>query len=181
MSEPSPRARRIVAALTESLPGLLASPLEAMLAELDGDYGRRAGQATLAAARDNWVESRRRLAEARALLAATFFEGLRREALSLMDPAAPQVARTTAPVQRQLSLVDEEVLDEEGRLGAIADRHAHRASLPLLLLGQRFGVLLGRPPQDAAVLPVGPRAFGRALSGAARRAGLSLEARVALY
>ena len=67
------------------------------------------------------------------------------------------------------------------RLGGIANRHEHRASLSLLLLGQRFGVLLGRPPLDAAVLPVGPQAFGRALAGAARRAGLSLEARVALY
>jgi hypothetical protein len=182
MNEPSPRARRIVAKLTDSLPGLLAAPLAAMLAELDDDYARRAGQAGLGAARDNWVESRRRLAEGRALLAATFFEGLRREALALMDPAAPQVVvASPPPLQRTLSLVDEEVLDEEGRLGAIADRHTHRASLPLLLLGQRFGVLLGRPPQDAAVLPVGPRAFGRALSGAARRAGLSLEARIALY
>jgi hypothetical protein len=181
MSEPSPRARRIVAALTDSLPGLLAVPLDAMLAALDAEYARRAGGAGPGAARDAWIESRRRLAEGRAVLVATFFEGLRREALALMDPRAPQVASVSPPLQRRLTLVDEEELDEEGRLGAIADRHAHRASLPLLLLGQRFGVLLGRPPQDAAVLPVGPRAFGRALSGAARRAGLSLDARVALY
>jgi hypothetical protein len=170
MSEPSPRARRIVAALTDSLRGLLASPLDAMLAGLDADYARRAGDAGPGATRDAWIESRRRLAEGRAVLVATFFEGLRREALALMDPRAPQVAAPVSPpLQRRLTLVDEEELDEEGRLGAIADRHAHRASLPLLLLGQRFGVLLGRPPQDAAVLPVGPRAFGRALSGAARR------------
>lgn len=182
MSEPSPRARRIVAALTDSLPGLLGAPLEAMLSALDADYARRAGEVGPGAARDAWIESRRRLAEGRAVLVATFFEGLRREALALMDPRAPQVVASVSPQpQRRLTLVDEEELDEEGRLGAIADRHAHRASLPLLLLGQRFGVLLGRPPQDAAVLPVGPRAFGRALSGAARRAGLSLDARVALY
>lgn len=182
MSEPSARARRIVAALIDSLPALLGQPLEAMLVELDDHYARRALQAGLGASRDAWVESRRRLAEGRALLGATFFEGLKREALALMDPRAPQPAAAAAlPGQRQLSLVDAEVLDEEGRLGAIADRHEHRASLPLLLLGQRFGVLLGRPPQDAAALPVGPQAFGRALAGAARRAGLSLEARIALY
>jgi hypothetical protein len=149
-----------------------------MLGELDAEYARRA---RMGSGREPWVESRRRLAEGRAVLAATFFEGLRREALALMDPRAPQTVAVKPSPKRELALLDEEVIDEEGRLGAIADRHAHRASLPLLLLGQRFGVLLGRPPQDAAMLPVGPRAFGSALSGAARRAGLSLEARVALY
>ncbi len=182
MSEPSARARRIVADLVDSLPALLAQPLDAMLVELDDHYARRVLQAGLGASRDAWIESRRRLAEGRALFAATFFEGLKREALALMDPRAPQpTVAPAAPAQRRLSLVDADVLDEEGRLGAIGARHEHRASLPLLLLGQRFGVLLGRPPQDAAVLPVGPQAFGRALAGAARRAGLSLEARIALY
>ena len=181
MNDPSPRARRIVGELTDSLPGLLGPPLEAMLAELDADYARRATDAGTGVARDAWLESRRRLAEGRGLLSATFFEGLRREALALMDPRAPQTVIAGVPEQRQLSLVDEDAIDEEGRLGGIASRHESRASLSLLLLGQRFGVLLGRPPQDAAVLPVGPHAFGRALAGAARRAGLSLEARVALY
>jgi hypothetical protein len=183
MSEPSPRARRIVAGLTDSLPGLLGPALDTMLGDLDDDYARRAVAAGLGASRDAWLESRRRLAGSRALFASTFFEGLRREALALMDPRAPQtvVPPATPAVQRRLALVDEDVLDEEARLGAIATRHEHRASLSLLLLGQRFGVLLGRPPQDAAVLPVGPHAFGRSLAGAARRTGLSLEARIALY
>lgn len=181
MPQPSPRARRIVAGLTDSLPVLLGPALDAMLAELDDDYARRASAAGLGVSREAWIESRRRLAEGRALLATTFFGGLRRETLALMDPRAPQTVVAPGPLQRRLSLVDEEEMDEEGRLGGIASRHEHRASLSLLLLGQRFGVLLGRPPVDTAALPVGPQAFGRALAGAARRAGLSLEARIALY
>lgn len=181
MSEPSARARRIAAALADSLPGLLEPPLDAMLAELDEDYARRAAEAGQGVSRDAWMESRRRLAQGRALFTATFFEGLRRESLALMDPRAPQTVVAAPRLKRELALVDEDVLDEEGRLGAIANRHEHRASLSLLLLGQRFGVLLGRPPQDAATLPVGPQAFGRALAGAARRTGLSLDARIALY
>jgi hypothetical protein len=184
MSEPSPRARRIVAELTDSLPRLLGTGLEALLLELDAEYARRIAQAGQGAARDGWVEARRRLAEGRAVFSAAFFEGLRRESLALLDPRAPQPAPldgAAPPAQRRLALVDEEVLDEEGALGAIATRHEHRASLSLLLLGQRFGVLLGRPPQDAAARPVGPQAFGRALAGAARRTGLALEARIALY
>lgn len=184
MNEPSPRARRIVAELTDSLPQALGTALDALLLELDAEYARRIAQAGSGAARDGWVESRRRLAEGRAVFAAAFFEGLRRESLALLDPRAPQPASADGaapPAQRRLALVDEDVLDEEGALGAIATRHEHRASLSLLLLGQRFGVMLGRPPQDASALPVGPQAFGRALAGAARRAGLSLEARIALY
>jgi hypothetical protein len=184
MNEPSPRARRIVAELTDSLPQMLGTALDALLLELDAEYASRITQAATGVARDGWVESRRRLAEGRTVFAAAFFEGLRRESLALLDPRAPQPASpegAAPPVQRRLALVDEEVLEEEGALGAIATRHEHRASLSLLLLGQRFGVMLGRPPQDASALPVGPQAFGRALAGAARRAGLSLEARIALY
>jgi hypothetical protein len=184
MNEPSPRARRIVTELTDALPQALGTALDALLLELDAEYARRIAQAATGAARDGWVESRRRLAEGRAVFAAAFFEGLRRESLALLDPRAPQPASlegAAPPAQRRLTLVDEDVLDEEGTLGAIATRHEHRASLSLLLLGQRFGVMLGRPPQDAASLPVGPQAFGRALAGAARRAGLSLDARIALY
>jgi hypothetical protein len=184
MNTPSPRACRIVAELADSLPQVLGTALDALLLELDAEYAARIAQAAPGAARDGWVESRRRLAEGRAVFAAAFFEGLRRESLALLDPRAPPpppLEGAGPPAQRQLALVDEDVLDEEGTLGAIATRHEHRASLSLLLLGQRFGVMLGRPPQDAASLPVGPQAFGRALAGAARRAGLSLDARIALY
>ncbi len=185
MNTPSPRACRIVAELADSLPLVLGTALDALLVELDADYARRIAQAAPGAARDGWVESSRRLAEGRAVLAAAFFEALRRESLALLDPRAPPPSAhhdgAAPPAQRQLTLVDEDVLDEEGTLGAIATRHEHRASLALLLLGQRFGVMLGRPPLDASALPVGPQAFGRALAGAARRAGLPLDARIALY
>jgi hypothetical protein len=184
MDTPSPRACRIVAELADSLPQVLGTALDALLLELDAEYAARIAQAAPGAARDGWVESRRRLAEGRAVFAAAFFEGLRRESLALLDPRAPPpppLEGAGPPAQRQLALVDEDVLDEEGTLGAIATRHEHRASLALLLLGQRFGVMLGRPPQDASALPIGPQAFGRALAGAARRAGLPLEGRIVLY
>src|SRR5690606_873817 len=85
------------------------------------------------------------------------------------------------PAAKTLRLVDEDDIDEEGTLSAIGARHAHRASLPLLLLGQRFGVLLGSPPLLGPALPVGPHALGSAIGGAARRIGLCVEARAALY
>ena len=182
MTEPSPRARRIVAELIDTLPKLLAPAIDALVQELDDDYARR-GQSTAsgAATREAWIEARRRLAEGRAVFAPVFFDALRREALALLDPDAPRTHVAGDGRPAGLALLDDDVVDEDGALAAIATRHEYRASLPLLLLGQRFGVLLGQPPQDAATLPVGPQAFGRALAGAARRAGLPLDARMALY
>jgi hypothetical protein len=184
MKELPSRARRIVAGLLESLPGLLGTSVEAMLVELDAEYARRIARGDPGLERDAWIESRRRLAEGRAVFTAAFFEGLQRGFLELTDPRAPDIAHAASgspPAQRTLSLLDEETVDEEGMLAAIASRHEHRASLSLLLLGQRFGVLLAQPPQQASALPVGPQAFGRAIAGAGRRTGLSLDARMALY
>lgn len=80
-----------------------------------------------------------------------------------------------------LRLQDADSVDEEAALASIARRHASRASFPLLLLGQRFGVLFARPAMNAEALPVGPRAFCRALCDAATHIGLCAHTRVALY
>ena len=80
-----------------------------------------------------------------------------------------------------LRLQDADSVDEEAALASIARRHASRASFPLLLLGQRFGVLFARPAMDAEGLPVGPRAFCRALCDAATHVGLCAHARMSLY
>src|SRR3546814_11801857 len=60
------------------------------------------------------------------------------------------------PATSTLRLLDDDTLDEGGALAAIATRPEHRASPPLLLLGQRLGVLLGAPPLPGVALPGGP-------------------------
>ncbi len=84
------------------------------------------------------------------------------------------------PSASGLQLLDDDAIDEEGTLAAIATRHEHRASLALLLSGQRFGVMLGSPPLLGAALPVGPHALGNAMAVAARRIGLCAHARMTL-
>ena len=54
-----------------------------------------------------------------------------------------------------LRLIEDHELDEGSVLRAIASRHESRTSLPLHLLGQRFGVLAGAPAYDAERLPIG--------------------------
>jgi hypothetical protein len=57
-------------------------------------------------------------------------------------------------------------MDEVSVLTEMANRAELRNSLPLYLLGQRFGVLAGRPALDAEHLPLGPPALCRMLRSA---------------
>ena len=80
-----------------------------------------------------------------------------------------------------LRLLEPEIAEEEAAIAAMARRHASRASLPLMLLGQRFGVLFGTPAMTATNLPVGPHAFCQALGEAVERVGVCSHVRMALY
>ena len=130
----------------------------------------------------DWMASREALARRGELFFPAFIASLRQGCLAAFDHSPPQ--KPTGPfrdLSQPLGLVDEETIDEDSVLAGLAARHEARASHPLMLLSQRFSVLLERPPLPASALPVGPHAFGRALQFAARETGLPLHARVALY
>lgn len=74
-------------------------------------------------------------------------------------------------------LLDEEEASEDSVLRAMAVRQQVRASLPLQLLGQRFGVLAGAPAFDAKRVPVGLQQLGRLLQEASAVVQLGPEAR----
>src|SRR5690606_22679958 len=80
-----------------------------------------------------------------------------------------------------LSLVEDEVMDEGAVLREVATRQESRAALPLHLLGQRFGVLAGSPAFDAERIPLGPRALCRAMRDASQTLQVPYEARLLLY
>jgi len=82
---------------------------------------------------------------------------------------------------RNLSLVDDQDLDEESVLRDISMRLEARASLPLHLLGQRFGVLAGCAAFDAERIPVGPRAFAQALRESSKALQIGPDARLLLF
>lgn len=96
-------------------------------------------------------------------------------------PLAADGDATRPEAKPELSLVELDAAEEDATLAAIARRLRSSASLPLLLLAQRFGVLLARPPVPAMELPLGPRAFCDALAAAAASLGLCPHARLALY
>ena len=97
--------------------------------------------------------------------------------------AASRPALTPAPMVnfRNLSLVDESVMDEGGVLHAIASRQESRANLVLHLLGQRFGVLAAAPAFDSERIPLGPQALCRAIRHATESVQLDHGARLLFY
>ena len=130
----------------------------------------------------DWMDSRQALARHGDRFFTAFIERLRQGCLDAYDHTPPAPPESPFRERSQpLSLLDAEIVDEDGTLAGIAARHESRASHSLMLLGQRFAVLLERPPLSASELPIGPHAFGRALQHAARQTGLQLHSRMALY
>ena len=181
MDELSPRARRTALEVLDLFGTLLRPELAVLLDRLQVDLAASPATAGARASRDCCIESLKILRSRRNEFFPAFVHALHRgwaEGLgAVRSPGMATINAASMPLQ----LLDNDAMDEDGTLAAIASRHEHRASLPLLLLGQRFGVLLASPPLSAAQLPVGPQALGHALATAGRRVGLCIEARMALY
>ncbi len=104
-----------------------------------------------------------------------------RKPVSLAAPSR-QVSMPGPTVNfRNLSLVDESVMDEGAVLYAIASRQESRANLILHLLGQRFGVLAAAPAFDSERIPLGPQALCRAVRHAVEVMQLDHGARLLFY
>ncbi|WP_133000491.1 DUF1631 family protein [Luteimonas arsenica] len=180
--------RRVRKALDAAL-SLVSMELDPFLATLLDEYEqelfRLAERARHPGSESAYVQALRSFRVNRADLVPQFMleleaglAGLRAPA-GAADPAAP--APTAHTVGRVLSLVDDSMIDEETLLREIATRQEGRASLPIHLLGQRFGVLAGTPALDAERLPLGPQGICRALRNACRSLQIDSEARELLY
>jgi hypothetical protein len=176
------RSRRVVERLLENLSTWLEPGFAGMLPRLEQDLGRRAATGREPAMVDDWLASRRALADGRDAFFGLFMSALHQECMDAYSHALPAPASDPFPARLQpLRLLDDDIVDEESTLAAIASRQEAVATLPLMLLGQRFAVLLERPPLVVGTLPVGPRAMGRCLRQAATDTGLRLHSRLALY
>jgi hypothetical protein len=171
------RSKRVVRELLELLASMLRPEIATLLDRLEAELARTP------AGGDCCVESLKALRLHRNELFPALTQALERGcARSMAQARQPRLPARAAPSSAaSMRLLDDSGADEEGTLEAIAARHEHRASLSLLLLGQRFGVLGGSPPLAAGEIPVGPRALGQAMSSAAHRIGLCLDAKMILY
>lgn len=178
------RVRRVLERLFGLLSGELAPRLEKVLAEFEQHVFRMAEQARNPAVQSDHLEALRLTRLNRGELIPRYLAELEASLARLREPVAganDKPERTDPPPFHNLSLVENNELDEENVLRDIA-RHAQaRANLTLQLLGQRFGVLAGMPALDAGQLPVGPHALGRNLREASQALGLGLEPRLLLF
>ncbi|MGJ4804917.1 DUF1631 family protein [Luteimonas sp. SDU82] len=162
--------------------------LAAMLGEFEEELFRLADQARNPGVESGYMQTLRAFRLNRSDLVPRFILEIEAATAGIRSPA-------TAPLQSggqddgrpaqsgfgRLSLVDEAVMDEGMVLREIASRQEGRASLPLHLLGQRFGVLAGTPAYDAERLPLGPHAICRAMGAVAKALDIEHDSRLLLY
>ncbi len=176
------RSQQLIAQVLDRMVAGLRPDLAVILDQLEAAMTRRARAERDAAMLAQWADTRHALNGHRQEFQPAFADALRRECQAAHDHAAPSLSTGMLGDQLQpLMLLDEHIVDEDSTLAAVAARHASRASLPLMLLGHRFAVLLERPPLDADALPIGPQACCRALRHAANAIGLPIHARITLY
>ncbi|MEN1941619.1 DUF1631 family protein [Luteimonas sp. MJ174] len=157
--------------------------LATMLDEYEQELFRLAERARHPGSESAYVQALRSFRVNRSDLVPQFMLELE---IGLAALRAPPVAAAKSPpaaptAGRILSLVDDSMIDEDTLLREIAIRQEGRATLPMHLLGQRFGVLAGTPAPDAERLPLGPQAVCRALRSACHALQLGAEARELLY
>ncbi|HEX5757155.1 MAG TPA: DUF1631 family protein, partial [Arenimonas sp.] len=129
-----------------------------------------------------WLEAQRLVKRTRPDFIPRYLIALEAELASIRSEVnGRNVGAAGMPSRHTLSLVAESEIDESFALTEISNRAEVQNSLPLYLLGQRFGVLAGKPAFDSESLPVGPQALCRMLRQASDCLELALEHRVLLY
>jgi len=179
------RVRRVLEHLLTLLSDEMARHLGQMLNEFEQQLFRLADHARNPGIQSGHMETLRTVRLNRADLVPRYLMGLEATLAGVRDPRTPLATQHTGAARhvpfQNLSLVDDESMDEDSVLRDIALRYESRASLPLHLLGQRFGVLAGAPAFDAERLPIGPQALGRILREASHSLQIGLEARLLLF
>ncbi len=179
--------RRVRKALERAL-SLVTIELDAslgtMLREFEQELFRLADLARTPGAESGYMQTLRTLRMNRADLVPRFMLELEGGLAAIRGSAGAQAEAEAGEREikfHDLTLVEDEVMDEDTVLREVAARQEARAALPLHLLGQRFGVLAGGPAFDAERIPLGPRALCRAMRGASQTLQVSYEARLLLY
>lgn len=177
-----PRVQHILERVLALASDELAVRLERMLVDFEERLFRHAEQARNPTQQSMHFETLRSVRVNRSDLVPRFLHELERTLSRIREPVeghdeAPQPVGGFG----HLRLVDDDEVTEASALRAMAVRHEARSSLPLLLLGQRFGVLAGSPAFEASTLPVGPQALTRILAEASSVLQIRQDARLELF
>ena len=178
---PLPRkVRQILQGFHQLASDSLERELLAMLNEFEQQAFQNAEQARSNSIQIRWLETLRTVRRTRPDLIPRFLGDLETQLGTIRDASDPQEA-ASARSSSPLALIEASEMDESTTLAEVGSRIEMRHSLPIYLLGQRFGVLAGRPAFDAETLPMGPQTLCRLLRNAAAQLEISPEHRVLLY
>ncbi|MFN7782446.1 MAG: DUF1631 domain-containing protein [Lysobacterales bacterium] len=157
--------------------------LKLTLDETEQQLFKLADQARSGDIQASCFEALREIKRGRADVVPRFLIALEGALATLKDPpeSSPLASNDARLAFGELSLVADVELEQNMLLGEIASRAEVRHSLPLFLLGQRFGVVAGRPAFEAERLPVGPRALCAFLRTAVATLDLNNEYRLLIY
>ncbi|WP_229730822.1 DUF1631 domain-containing protein [Pseudoxanthomonas indica] len=176
-----PRVRRILRSFFEHIATDVVQSLNAMLPEYEQALFKQAEQARNNNRQAEFFSNLHSFQRNRGEFVPHFIFALESELASVRTPPGESSAPVSKVEFRTLTLVEDDVMDEEIVLRDIARRHEIRAAHALLLLGQRFGALGGAPAFDNERLPIGPQALCRMLKQAGATLELELEERLLLY
>src|SRR5688572_11991326 len=164
-SRPLPdRVRGLLGGILEYASDELERTLVAVLNEFEQQLFKYAEQARSNVVQTRWLEAQRLVKRTRPDLVPRFLIALEAELACIKDPPGTKTATNASRLGiGEMTLVENLDLDETTVLSEIAGRAEVRNSLPLYLLGQRFGVLAGKPAFDSEHLPIGPQALCRVM------------------
>lgn len=174
------RVRRLLGQVHAKVAEELGWELERVLDGLQEELIRDAETAANSTLQTYYFNQLRQLREHRERLVPAFLAGLEDALVVMRAPRAGDAPAEPTGFQ-ELRLVDDSEVSEAAVVAQIGGRQEHRAGLPLLLLGQRFGVLAGAPAFEPAQLPVGPHALAALLATSARVLEIDSAARLQLY
>jgi hypothetical protein len=177
-----PRVRRIVQNLYDHITVDFIAALNAMLVEFEQQLFKQAERARNNNRQAEHFADLLALQKNRGELIPHYMFGLEAELAGIRLPRAKPAENAHALLDYQtLTLVEDAAMDQEIVLNDVARKHDSRASVQILLMGQRFGVLAGSPAFDAETLPLGPQRLSHILKDAAVTLELSLDAQLLLY
>ena len=175
------KVRQILQGFYEVVADAFERELTGALNEFEQQAFHNAEQARSNNIQVRWLETLRTIRRTRPDLVPRFLQGVEAHLAAIREPLATEAERATQRGMAELSLIEASEMDESTTLAEIGSRIEMRHSLPIYLLGQRFGVLAGKPAFDAEALPVGPQTLCKVLRIAAANLEISSEHRVLLY
>ena len=176
------RVRELLEGVLEFCSTELDQGLVGALNEFEQQLFKFAEQARSNMVQTRWLEAQRLVKRTRHDLVPRFLVALEAELAGIRDSQQARAQLVAKPrLSLEMSLVGETDMDEASVLIEVSSRAELRNSLPLYLLGQRFGVIAGRPAMDAEALPIGPQALCRMVRSAADCLDLSEEHRLIFF